>query len=203
MNKNTFPFILLAFVVVLSLLLSAKVYYEQYYWHNKALIYAEKEEKKLAVLYFTRVIDSHLPFSNVEKHSIEQLQEIARTYTLNGMLQDALFCYENIRSSRFLGYHLWLPDSDKVEEINQKIVELKLELLKSTGQTVDIESEYAKQMHFLKRDYLPNTAKVAVMSLFFWLSISCSVFLAYAKNKLTLSCSLITCLGFWIMLSQV
>ncbi len=123
-----------------------------------------------AVMYFERVLQAHIPFSPLEEKAKNHLIGLASVFEKEKEYEQALLCYETIRTSRYLTRHFFIPGSKDLPFLNGRIASIKAQLLVKDGLVKDFKDGYDQQMGIMNKDYSPSA---------FWSLVGVSAFWAY------------------------
>ncbi len=123
-----------------------------------------------AVMYFERVLQAHIPFSPLEEKAKNHLIGLASVFEKEKEYEQALLCYETIRTSRYLTRHFFVPGSKDLPFLNGRIASIKAQLLVKDGLVKDFKTGYDQQMGIMNKDYSPSA---------FWSLVAVSAFWAY------------------------
>src|SRR5208337_5114774 len=90
-----------------------------------------------AVMYFERVLHAHIPFSPLEEKAKNHLMGLADRFEKEKEYEQALLCYETIRTSRYLTRHFFVPGSKDIPFLNDRISSIKAQFLVKDGLVKD------------------------------------------------------------------
>ena len=123
-----------------------------------------------AVMYFERVLHAHIPFSPLEEKAKNHLMGLADRFEKEKEYEQALLCYETIRTSRYLTRHFFVPGSRDLPFLNDRIASIKAQLLVKDGMVKGFKEGYDQQMGIMNKDYSPSA---------FWSLVAVSAFWVY------------------------
>jgi hypothetical protein len=126
-----------------------------------------------SIMYFDRVLNAHIPFSPFEGHARKRLAGLASQFEEGEEYEQALLCYETLRSTMYLTRHFFLPFSGELKGINHKIALLKSKILEREGAIKNFQAGYDAQMEILHRDVSPSVmwSSLAVLSFFLYIGL--------------------------------
>ena len=157
-----------------------------------------KEDYKSAVMYFDRVLNAHIPFSPLEKKAKLRLKELASRFEKEKKYELALVCYETIRTSRYLTRHVFIPDSQDIPFLNDRIASIKAQLLVKDGMVKDFKEGYNQQMGIMNKDYSPSVFWSLVVVSAFWAYVGFIVLWIFKRNGIYVY---VFCLAFMVWLT--
>jgi len=173
---------LLISIFLVFLLIFLRLLSDEKSYLYKGLKFLNKGKYSCASVYFERVLFNYIPFSKYVKISKNKLLKLAEEFESKGELYKALYFYETLRSAFYQARSFYLPESEVIFKIDEKIAKIKSKILIKDGLSKDFKESYKKQIFLLKEDLAPSNfwSFIATVSRFCW--IACIVFLILRKK---------------------
>jgi len=181
-KKKRLKFTVLVIAAMTAIIL-LRLTLDQWQGYSKGMDSLQKDDNRAAIMYFDRTLNAHIPFSPIEKWAKDELINLAHKYETSKDYEQALLCYETVRTSRYLTRHFWIPDGDELPFLNDKIAGIKANLLVRDGIVKDYREGYDQQMAIMNKDYSPSVFWSLIVVFSFWIYISSVVVWIFRRKK--------------------
>jgi len=174
-------FTVLLFVLLMISFLNLR--YKQYIYYQKAVQYEKTDRPIEAVDNYVMVVYMHTPLSDKERKSIESLIEIAKKFKEDNETLKALYVYERLRSAIYGTRWLTTPHKEILNKIEEKIINIRAEMLKKDGYKKSIDDTKKELEHIMKTDLAPNPFLALIGVVAFLLFVGSVIFLIIFSVK--------------------
>jgi hypothetical protein len=174
-------------------ILLLRLSFDQLHSYSNGVEDLKKGNYNNAVMYFERVLHAHIPFSPLEGKAKNHLIGLASGFEKEREYEQALLCYETIRTSGYLTRHFLVPGSKDIPFLNDRIASIKAQLLVKDGMVKDFKEGYDQQMGIMDKDYSPSVFWSLVAVAAFWAYIGFIVLWIF-KRRAIYAC--VFCLAF-------
>ena len=140
----------LLFVFLLILLIILRVFYDEWENYQKGMSFLKQGKKITAVSYFAFSADSYIPYSPIFSKSVKTLEVMGDNFLKQGKLYEAMYVYENLRSSLLQSKSFYVPLKEKIENLNIKLADIKAKILMNELQCDNYDYCYNNQLKLLE-----------------------------------------------------
>jgi len=158
--------IILILLFIFLAILYVRGIFTQVKYYSLAQDYFSKGNYIRAIDNYGKTLNFYVVFSPYNKKSIVGLKKCAEIFSKKDKKME-LYAYETLRSSLYGGSSLYMPYSDMMPEIVDKIATLRAELLKKDKYPKTFEQAKQEQLKIMNKSIHPSNFYSFVAVLFF------------------------------------